>query len=110
MQAIPDQLLSQLDRERVIIGSPVINIDDKKNITLDNGTSIRGNRFILSGESTALLDGQKGEYNAVKTMYFSTQNEIINGEYIHLFPEDNIINNIAIPTYILIHIVRIQIT
>ncbi len=100
MQAIPDQLLSQLDRERVIIGSPVINIDDKKNITLDNGTSIRGNRFILSGESTALLDGKKGEYNAVKTMYFSTQNEIINGEYIHLFPEDNIINNIAIPTYI----------
>ena len=59
MQAIPDQLLSQLDRERVIIGSPVINIDDNKNITLDNGTSIKGNRFILSGESTALLDGQK---------------------------------------------------
>ncbi len=33
-------------------------------------------------------------------MYFSTQNEIMNGEYIHLYPKDNIINNVAIPTYL----------
>ena len=63
---------------------------------IDNGIIIKGNRLILSGDSNDLLNGKKGEYNAVKTMYFSTQNEIINGEYIHLYPKDNIINNIVI--------------
>ena len=100
MQAIPDQLFNKLNRERVIIGQSVVNIDDRKNVTLDDGIIIKGNRLILSGDSNNLLNGKKGEYNAVKTMYFSTQNEIINGEYIHLYPKDNIINNIAIPTYL----------
>ena len=100
MQAIPDQLFNKLNRERVIIGQSVVNIDDRKNVTLDDGIIIKGNRLILSGDSNDLLNGKKGEYNAVKTMYFSTQNEIINGEYIHLYPKDNIINNIAIPTYL----------
>ena len=84
MQAIPDQLLNKLDGERVIIGQSVVNIDDSKNVTLDDGIIIKGNRLILSGDSTNLVDGEYGEYNAVKTMYFSTQNDIMNGEYIHL--------------------------
>ena len=100
MQAIPDQLLNKLDGERVIIGQSVVNIDDSKNVTLDDGIIIKGNRLILSGDSTNLVDGGNGEYNAVKTMYFSTQNDILNGEYIHLYPKDNIINNVAIPTYL----------
>tara|TARA_A100001011_G_C14303779_1_gene842062 strand:- start:1503 stop:2642 length:1140 start_codon:yes stop_codon:yes gene_type:complete len=100
MQAIPDQLLNKLDGERVIIGQSVVNIDDSKNVTLDDGIIIKGNRLILSGDSTNLVDGENGEYNAVKTMYFSTQNDILNGEYIHLYPKDNIINNVAIPTYL----------
>ena len=100
MQAIPDQLFNKLDSERVIIGQSVVNIDDSKNVTLDDGIIIKGNRLILSGDSTNLVDGENGEYNAAKTMYFSTQNDIMNGEYIHLYPKDNIINNVAVPTYL----------
>ena len=37
MQAIPDQLFNKLDSERVIIGQSVVNIDDSKNVTLDDG-------------------------------------------------------------------------
>ena len=84
----------------MIIGQSVVNIDDNKNVTLDDGIIIKGNRLILSGDSTNLVDGENGEYNAAKTMYFSTQNDILNGEYIHLYPKDNIINNVAIPTYL----------
>ena len=100
MQAIPEQLFNKLDRERVVMGKSVVNIDDNKNITLDDGIIVKGKKIVLSGDSTTFYQTEKEGFNVVKTMYFATHNEIINGEYIHLYPCDKIINNIAIPTYL----------
>ena len=47
-----------------------------------------------------MAENIKYEYNSVNTIYFATENEIENGDYIHLFPEDDLINNIAIPSSI----------
>ena len=66
----------------------------------DDGDIIKGENIVLTGESSTLAENIKYEYNAVNTIYFATENEIENGDYIHLFPEDDLINNIAIPSSI----------
>jgi len=66
----------------------------------DDGDIIKGENIVLTGESSTLAENIKYEYNSVNTIYFATENEIENGDYIHLFPEDDLINNIAIPSSI----------
>ena len=100
MQAIPEQLMSKIDRERVMMGKTAIKIEDEKKIIFDDGDIIKGENIVLTGESSTLAENIKYEYNAVNTIYFATENEIENGDYIHLFPEDDLINNIAIPSSI----------
>ena len=100
MQAIPEQLMSKIDIERVMMEKTAINIDDGNKVIFDDGDIIKGENIILTGESTALAEKIKYEYNEVNTIYFTTENEIENGDYIHLYPEDDLINNIAIPSSI----------
>ena len=100
MQAIPEQLMSKIDIECVMMEKTAINIDDGKKIIFDDGDIIKGENIILTGESTTLAEKIKYEYNEVNTIYFTTENEIENGDYIHLYPEDDLINNIAIPSSI----------
>jgi Flavin containing amine oxidoreductase. len=100
MQVIPEQLMSKIDIERVMMEKTAINIDDGNKVIFDDGDIIKGENIILTGESTALAEKIKYEYNEVNTIYFTTENEIENGDYIHLFPEDDMINNIAIPSSI----------
>ena len=100
MQAIPEQLMSKIDIECVMMEKTAINIDDGKKIIFDDGDIIKGENIILTGESTSLAEKIKYEYNEVNTIYFTTENEIENGDYIHLYPEDDLINNIAIPSSI----------
>ena len=100
MQAIPEQLMSKIDRERVMMGKTAIKIEDEKKIIFDDGDIIKGENIVLTGESSTLAENIKYEYNSVNTIYFATENEIENGDYIHLFPEDDLINNIAIPSSI----------
>ena len=100
MQAIPEQLMSKIDIERVMMEKTAINIDDGNKVIFDDGDIIKGENIILTGESTTLAEKIKYEYNEVNTIYFTTENEIENGDYIHLYPEDDLINNIAIPSSI----------
>ena len=100
MQAIPEQLMSKIDIECLMMEKTALNIDDEKKIMFDDGDIIKGENIILTGESTSLAEKIKYEYNEVNTIYFTTENEIENGDYIHLFPEDDMINNIAIPSSI----------
>ena len=100
MQAIPEQLMSKIDIERVMMEKTAINLDDGNKVIFDDGDIIKGENIILTGESTTLAEKIKYEYNEVNTIYFTTENEIENGDYIHLFPEDDLINNIAIPSSI----------
>ena len=100
MQAIPEQLMSKIDIECLMMEKTALNIDDEKKIMLYDGDIIKGENIILTGESTTLAEKIKYEYNEVNTIYFTTENEIENGDYIHLFPEDDLINNIAIPSSI----------
>ena len=100
MQAIPEQLMSKIDIECVMMEKTAINIDDGNKVIFDDGDIIKGENIILTGESTTLAEKIKYEYNEVNTIYFTTENEIENGDYIHLYPEDDLINNIAIPSSI----------
>ena len=100
MQVIPEQLMSKIDIERVMMEKTAINIDDGNKVIFDDGDIIKGENIILTGESTTLAEKIKYEYNEVNTIYFTTENEIENGDYIHLYPEDDLINNIAIPSSI----------
>ena len=100
MQAIPEQLMSKIDIECLMMEKTALNIDDEKKIMFDDGDIIKGENIILTGESTTLAEKIKYEYNEVNTIYFTTENEIENGDYIHLYPEDDLINNIAIPSSI----------
>ena len=100
MQAIPELLMSKIDIERVMMEKTAINLDDGNKVIFDDGDIIKGENIILTGESTSLAEKIKYEYNEVNTIYFTTENEIENGDYIHLYPEDDLINNIAIPSSI----------
>ena len=100
MQVIPEQLMSKIDIERVMMEKTAINIDDGNKVIFDDGDIFKGENIILTGESTTLAEKIKYKYNEVNTIYFTTENEIENGDYIHLFPEDDMINNIAIPSSI----------
>ena len=100
MQVIPEQLMSKIDIECLMMEKTALNIDDEKKIMFDDGDIIKGENIILTGESTTLAEKIKYEYNEVNTIYFTTENEIENGDYIHLYPEDDLISNIAIPSSI----------
>jgi len=100
MQVIPEQLMSKIDIERVMMEKTAINLDDGNKVIFDDGDIIKGENIILTGESTTLAEKIRYEYNEVNTIYFTTENEIENGDYIHLYPEDDLISNIAIPSII----------
>ena len=56
---------------------------------------IKADNIVLTGNSNKLIGCKPINYNAVTNLYFSSENFPENGNYIHLFPKDDIINNIA---------------
>jgi len=98
MQAIPDDLLEKIDKQNVFLGKKVVGLEGQKDILFDDGHSLKVEKLVLTGGSTDLTTRSIHEYNAVKTLYFSSKFKPENGEYIHLYPCDDLMNNIAIPT------------
>lgn len=96
MQAIPDSFLNNIGEKNILLGQKVRSIDNKNKIYLDSGQTIRFNHLVLTGKSVELVKLFNIEYNFVKTLYFSSKIIIEKGKYIHLFPYDDLINNIAI--------------
>lgn len=103
MQALPDLIYSKLDPQSILLKQKVKKISSDQTIILDSGELISGKKIILTGNSVNLLSSQTIQYNSIKTIYFSSKIEPENGRYIHLFPNDDIINNIAILTMISNH-------
>ena len=96
MQEIPDDLSSKLNPSRLQLNSEVVKINNDNIIELKTGDRIGYNHLILTNESSMLVKDCQFEYNPTSTIYFSSNLRVIDGSYIHLFPEEDLINNIAI--------------
>ena len=98
MQSIPDNLLKNIDGKNILLEKKVVEIGEQKDIVFEDGKKLRTNNIVLTGESRGLVNEPIGQYNATKTLYLSSRICPERHEYIHLYPCDNLINNVAIPT------------
>ena len=102
MQAIPNSIAENISSDRILLNNEVIGL--KNNIiSLKNGQTMSADYFILTGGSRSIGSYRDPEYNFVKTLYFSSTDEPPHGKYIHLFPQDSLINNVAFPSAISKH-------
>ena len=97
MQSIPDNLLKNIDGKNILLEKKVVKIGEQKDIVFEDGKKLRTNNIVLTGESRGLVNEPIGEYNYTKTLYISSRIIPERKEYIHLYPCDDLINNIAIP-------------
>ena len=100
MQSIPNDLLKRIDSEKVLFDKRVVKIDQEKNVHFEDGSSLGAKNVVLTGGTTNISAESPKEYNSAKTIYFCSKVTPLKGNYIHLYPRDDIINNIAIPTRI----------
>ena len=98
MQSIPDNLMKKIDGKNVLLEKKVVEIGEQKDIIFDDGKKLRTNNIVLTGESRSLVNELFGQYNSTKTLYLSSLVCPEREEYIHLYPCDDLINNVAIPT------------
>ena len=95
MQEIPKNMLRKMDMGKILFGSEVKKIDTDKKIKLKDGQIFEPEKIIFTGTSHSLLNKKELSYNSVKTIYFSTNSKPDNSQYIHIFPQEKYINNIA---------------
>ena len=95
MQKIPDAISKNIRNDLIIYNSRVIRIKDNNTIILDNSKEIKADNIILTGNSHELLGNKPTQYNSVTNLYFSSSIFPEFGSYIHLFPKDELINNVA---------------
>ncbi len=100
MQSIPNDLFKKIDSKKVHFGKRVVKVGKEKDVYFEDGSSLKADNLILTGESTGIVTGTVHQYNTTKTLYLSSKITPLKGKYIHLFPHDDIINNIAVPTSI----------
>ena len=100
MQEIPKNMLRSIDQKNLLLGSELMFLPKEKKIKLKNGLTIIPNQIILTGNSQKLITKEDLHYNQVKTLYFSSKECPNYSEYIHIFPEEIFINNIAFLTSI----------
>ena len=98
MQSIPNDLLKRIDSEHVLFDKKVVKIDQERNVYFEDGSSLSAENVILTGGNTNIATGPSKEYNSAKTIYLCSKVTPSKMEYIHLYPCDEVINNIAIPT------------
>ena len=96
MQTIPDLIAKNINSDRVLFNRSFEKIEDGKALIFNNGLSIQASNIILTGGSHEKIGLNPVKYNSVENLYFVSDIDIKNGKYIHLFPKDNIINNIAV--------------
>ena len=95
MQKIPDAISKNIRNDLIMYNSRVIRIKDNNTIILDNSKEIKADTIILTGDSHELLGNKPTQYNSVTNLYFSSSIFPDFGSYIHLFPKDELINNVA---------------
>ena len=95
MQEIPNQILSNIDPSQILLNTQVDKILPGNKLELSNGSTTVFNSLILTNESCALAGQPSIKYNSVSTAYISSNRSFNDSRYIHLFPQDDLINNIA---------------
>ena len=96
MQTIPDLIAKNINSDRVLFNRSLEKIEDRKALIFNNGLSLQASNIVLTGGSHEKIGLNPVKYNSVENLYFVSDIDIKNGKYIHLFPKDNIINNIAV--------------
>ena len=96
MQAIPDQMVKNLNPHNLLLGNKVIEAKNPEKIILENNEIIEAKYMVLTGGSNSLVNNHIVEFNSVRTFYFSSRVKVKHSKYINLFPYDSLINNIAI--------------
>jgi hypothetical protein len=96
MQAIPDQMVKNLNPHNLLLGNKVIEAKNPEKIVLENNEIIEAKYMVLTGGSNSLVNNHIVEFNSVRTFYFSSRVKVKYPKYINLFPYDSLINNIAI--------------
>lgn len=96
MQTIPDLIAKNINSDRILFNQSLERIEDGKALIFNNGFSLQASNIVLTGGSHEKIGLNPVKYNSVENLYFVSDIDIKNGKYIHLFPKDNIINNIAV--------------
>ncbi len=94
MQKIPDSIYNNLNEECILLNSDVSSIEGNE-VILGNGDVYQASHVILTGSSNKLINGQENQYNSVLNLYFRCETAPGNNKYIHLFPKDDVINNVV---------------
>lgn len=100
MQQIPENMLRNIEQKNILLNSELESITSEKKIRLNNGQIITPNKIILTGKSQKLITNESVKYNKVKTLYFNSGELPKYSGYIHIFPQEIFINNIAFLTSI----------
>ena len=97
MQAIPDQLKSNLKNTTFKFNSPVKEVKDKQ-LLLEDGKILESNITVIATEASALvsnLKNQKTDWKSCDTLYFEAEKKVINRPLIGLITDKNtLVNNI----------------
>ena len=96
MQTIPDLIAKNINSDRILFNQSLERIEDGKALIFNNGLSLQARNIVLTGGSHEKIGLNPVKYNSVENLYFVSDIDIKNGKYIHLFPKDSIINNIAV--------------
>ena len=96
MQKIPDSISNNINEKNILFDHALIKVGDSKVLSFSNNINIKADNIVFTGGSEKLIKIKSAEYNSVCNLYFETDIDIVNGKYIHLFPKDDLINNIAI--------------
>ncbi|MFL2993991.1 MAG: FAD-dependent oxidoreductase [Candidatus Neomarinimicrobiota bacterium] len=96
MQTIPDLIAKNINSDRILLNQSLEKIEDGKALIFNNGLCLQASNIVLTGGSHEKIGLNPVKYNSVENLYFVSDIDIKNGKYIHLFPKDSIINNIAV--------------
>ena len=100
MQEIPNNILRNIDKNKIFFDSDVEEVCTNKQVKLSSGQILKPSRIILTGASQNLINKVNVKKNSVKTLYFKTDSKPNCSKYIHIFPDEKYINNIAFLTSI----------
>jgi protoporphyrinogen oxidase len=103
IQAIPNQLKSNLKSTKFLFNSPVKEVQDKS-ILLENGETVESHITIIATDPSSLISNLKNQetnWKSCDTLYFETTNKTISKPLIGLIADKNtLINNIFYHTSI----------
>jgi len=95
MQAIPEQLASQLSKTTIRFNTEVSRLQDKT-IILSSGEELKADHIIIATDAGSLIPSEKVEKNNWKscyTIYLESEASVLNETIIALLPNKNLVVN-----------------